>query len=86
MMSALVVLSSLLSLAGGWAQPYRETRQHGHRMGAGSTDVTLRLSARPAKSGQPIVIQNKPGGGRPWPSLKNEKPDGYTWKSILRES
>ena len=83
--STLLVLCFLLSLcAGGWAQQY-PTKPINMLIGwgaGGSTDVTLRALSDPAGKilGQPIVVQNKPGGGSAvaLALLKNEKPDGYT--------
>jgi tripartite-type tricarboxylate transporter receptor subunit TctC len=81
----LAVLSFYLSLpSGAWAQPYPSKPINlfiGWGAG-GSTDVTLRALSDAAGKilGQPIVVQNKPGGGSAvaLALLKNEKPDGYT--------
>jgi tripartite-type tricarboxylate transporter receptor subunit TctC len=68
----------------GWAQQY-PTKPINMLIGwgaGGSTDVTLRALSDAAGKilGQPIVVQNKPGGGSAvaLALLKNEKPDGYT--------
>jgi tripartite-type tricarboxylate transporter receptor subunit TctC len=83
--SIFLVLSFLLSLcADGWAQQY-PTKPINMLIGwgaGGSTDVTLRALCDPTGKilGQPMVAQNKPGGGSAvaLALLKNEKPDGYT--------
>jgi len=68
----------------GWAQQY-PTKPVNMFIGwgaGGSTDVTLRAlcDATGKILGQPMVAQNKPGGGSAvaLALLKNEKPDGYT--------
>jgi tripartite-type tricarboxylate transporter receptor subunit TctC len=85
----LSILSFSFSLSSsGWAQPY-PTKPINMIVGwgaGGSTDVTLRALCDGAGKilGQPIVIQNKPGGGSAvgLALLKNEKPDGYTLGNI----
>ena len=79
------ILSFLLCLSSsGWAQQF-PTKPISMVIGwgaGGSTDVTLRALCDGAGKnlGQPIVAQNKPGGGSAvaLALLKNEKPDGYT--------
>ncbi len=72
----------------GWAQSYPAKPINmivGWGAG-GSTDITLRALCEPAGKilGQPIIVQNKPGGGSAvgLALLKNEKPDGYTLGNI----
>ena len=73
----------------GWAQAQYPNKPITMIMGwgaGGSTDVTMRALCDAAGKmlGQPIVIQNKPGGGSAvgLALLKNEKPDGYTLGNI----
>jgi tripartite-type tricarboxylate transporter receptor subunit TctC len=85
------LFSAFLSLSlspAGWAQQY-PTKTINMIVGwgaGGSTDVTLRALSDAAGKllGQPIIIQNKPGGGSAvgLALLKNEKPDGYTLGNI----
>jgi len=81
----LVVLSFYLSLpsgAGAQSYPAKPINMVIGWGAGGSTDVTLRALSDAAGKilGQPIVVQNKPGGGSAvaLALLKNEKPDGYT--------
>ena len=89
LIAALLAASLSLSLSRAlWAQQY-PTKPINMIIGwgaGGSTDITLRALCEAAGRllGQPIVAQNKPGGGSAvgLALLKNEKPDGYTLGNI----
>ena len=89
MIASLFTVSLSLSLSpSGWALQY-PTKPINMIVGwgaGGSTDVTLRALCDGAGKilGEPIIIQNKPGGGSAvgLSLLKNEKPDGYTLGNI----
>ncbi len=83
-LALVVFVPVFLLLPSGWAQQY-PTKPINMLIGwgaGGSTDVTLRALSDAAGKilAQPIVAQNKPGGGSAvaLALLKNEKPDGYT--------